>query len=135
MHEPIWMDSTDALILHDAELVAHGGSSGVRDLGLLESALARPRNLWAYLDPRPSLARLAAAYAFGVSANHPFVDGNKRVALVVSFTFLDVNGLEVCASQEDAYLAIMSLAAGEMAEEELVEWFERNTSPRATGEG
>lgn len=135
MDEPIWMDSTDALILHDAELVAHGGSSGIRDLGLLESALARPRNLWAYLDPRPNLAPLAAAYAFGVSANHPFVDGNKRVALVVSFTFLDVNGLEMCASQEDAYFAIMSLATGEMTEDELAGWFERNTSPRAKGKG
>jgi death-on-curing protein len=130
MAEPVWIDSTDALIFHDAELVAHGGSNGIRDSGLLESALARPRNIWAYAEERPGLARLAAAYAFGISANHPFVDGNKRTALVVSFAFLDVNGLEVCASQEDAYLTILGLAAGDITEDELASWFERNTVPR-----
>jgi len=130
MDEPVWMDSMDATIMHEAELVAHGGSVGIRDSGLLESALARPRNLWAYAEERPSLARLAAAYAFGISANHPFVDGNKRTALVVSFAFLDVNGLEVCASQEDAYLTILGLAAGEIGAEELAAWFKRSTTPR-----
>ena len=99
---------------------------------MLESALARPRNIWAYAEQKPSLARLAAAYAFGISANHPFVDGNKRAALVVSFAFLDVNGLEVCAAQEDAYLTILGLAAGEVAEDALAAWFERNTAPVQT---
>ncbi len=132
MGEPVWIDTTDAMIMHDAQLVAHGGSSGIRDMGLLESALARPRNIWAYAEQKPSLARLAAAYAFGISANHPFVDGNKRAALVVSFAFLDVNGLEVCAAQEDAYLTILGLAVGEVAEDALAAWFERNTAPVQT---
>ena len=124
------MDATDAVLAHDRELAAHGGSEGIRDAGLLESALARPRNIWAYADSPPSLAVLGAAYAFGISSNHPFVDGNKRTALVVSFTFLDVNGQEVVASQEDAYLTILSLAAGEITEDQLAQWFQSNTAPR-----
>ena len=130
MQEPLWMDTADAVIAHDLELAAHGGSIGIRDQGLLESALARPTNIWAYAESAPSLPRLAAAYAFGISANHAFVDGNKRTALVVSFAFLDVNGLEVTASQEDAFLTILGLAAGEISEDQLATWFERNTSPR-----
>jgi len=78
----------------------------------------------------PSLAKLAAAYASGISSNHPFIDGNKRTALLVSFAFLDVNGLEVTASQEEAYLTILGLAAGEISEEQLSLWFERNTAKR-----
>jgi death-on-curing protein len=130
MKEPIWIDSTDAIIMHDRELAMHGGSAGIRDNGLLESALARPKNHWAYAESEPSLVILAAALAFGISSNHPFVDGNKRTALVASFTFLDVNGLEVTATQEGAYLTILGLAAGEVSEEELAAWFERNTQPR-----
>ncbi len=123
------MEAADAVIAHDLELAAHGGSVGVRDMGLLESALARPKNMLAYADSVPSLAALASAYAFGISSNHPFVDGNKRTALLVSFAFLDVNGLEVTASQEDAFLTILGLAAGEIPEKELAMWFERNTKP------
>lgn len=134
MPEPIWMNLEDAVIAHDRELALHGGGTGIRDMGMLESALAKPRNLWAYADSRPALERLAASYAFGISSNHPFVDGNKRTALVVSFAFLDVNGLEVTASQEDAYLTFLALAAGEVSEDELAAWFVRNTAPRASGE-
>ena len=130
MQEPIWMDPVDAVIAHDLELAAHGGSAGVRDAGLLESAMARPKNVWAYAESAPSLAVLAAAYASGISSNHPFIDGNKRTALLVSFAFLDVNGSEVNASQEDAFLTILGLAAGEVSEEQLGEWFERLTAPR-----
>jgi death-on-curing protein len=130
MQEPLWMEAADAVIAHDLELAAHGGSTGVRDAGLLESALARPQNILAYAESAPSLAALAAAYAFGISSNHPFVDGNKRTALLVSFAFLDVNGLEVTASQEDAFLTILGLAAGEISEDQLALWFERNTAPR-----
>jgi death-on-curing protein len=129
MEEPLWMDLKDAVVAHDLELAAHGGSAGVRDSGLLESALARPQNIWAYAESTPSLAKLGAANAFGISANHPFVDGNKRTALLVSFGFMDVNGREVTASQEDAYLTILSLAADEITEEQLAEWFERNIAP------
>jgi len=128
MVEPIWMELTDALIFHDMELAAHGGSSGIRDAGMLESALARPRNLWVDAETPPSLARLAASYAFGISSNHPFVDGNKRTAFVVSFSFLDTNEIAVTASQEDAYLTILALAAGEIGEEQLAGWFEANTA-------
>jgi len=124
------METADAVIAHDLELTAHGGSTGIRDQGLLESALARPKNIWAYAEATQSLPRLAAAYAFGISSNHPFVDGNKRTALVVSFAFLDVNGLEVTASQEDAFLTILGLAAGEISEDQLTAWFEPNTGPR-----
>jgi death-on-curing protein len=130
MEEPLWMELADAIIAHDLELTAHGGSAGIRDAGLLDSALTRPRNLWAYAESAPSLAVLAAAYAFGISSNHPFVDGNKRTALLVSFAFLDVNASEVIASQEDAFLIILGLAAGEITEEQLAQWFERNTAPR-----
>ena len=129
MTEPIWMEMVDAVIFHDMELAAHGGSTGIRDAGMLESALMRPRNLWAYAKTPPSLTRLAAAYAFGISSNHPFVDGNKRTALVVSFAFLDTNGIAVTASQEDAYTTILGLAACEVNEQQLAEWFDRNTAP------
>jgi death-on-curing protein len=130
MNEPLWMHLSDAIVAHDLELATHGGAAGVRDQGMLESALGRPRNIWVYAEMPPRLTRLAAAYAFGISSNHPFVDGNKRTALVVSFAFLDVNGLEVTASQEDAYLTILGLAAGEISEDQLTQWFERNTVPR-----
>jgi death-on-curing protein len=128
--EPLWMETIDAVVAHDLELTAHGGSAGIRDAGLLESALARPKNIWAYADSPPSLPALGAAYAYGISSNHPFVDGNKRTALLVSFTFLDVNGLEVIASQEDAFLTIFGLAASEITEEQLAHWSKHNTAPR-----
>ena len=90
--------------------------------------MARPRNIWAYTESALSLSTLASAYAFGISANHPFLDGNKRTALVVSFAFLDVNGLEVTASQEEAYLTILGLAAGEITEAQLAVWFAEHTA-------
>lgn len=108
----------------------HGGPEGVRDLGLLESALARPKNLFAYSEEDLSIARFAASYARGIVANHPFVDGNKRTAFTVSLTFLKLNGLEVTATREDRVLTFWALAAGEISEEQLALWFERNTSPR-----
>jgi death-on-curing protein len=128
--EPIWMDLLDAVVMHDMELAAHGGSEGMRDRGMLESALGRPRNQWLYAEGPISMTQLAAAYAFGISSNHPFVDGNKRTALVVSFAFLEVNGISVIAKQEDAYNTILALAAGELSEEQLALWFENNTQSR-----
>ncbi len=130
MEQPLWMVAVDAVIAHDLSIAAHGGSMGVRDTGLLESALARAKNIWAYAESAPSLPVLAAAYAFGISQNHPFIDGNKRTALLVSFAFLDANGLEVTASQEDAYLTILGLAAGEITEAELALWFAEHTAAR-----
>jgi death-on-curing protein len=116
--------------MQEEALAAHGGLEGVRDLGLLESALARPKNLSHYSDQTPSLARLAAAYAKGIVANHPFVDGNKRTAFTVSVTFLKLNGLQLTAPKEDRVLTFWGLAAGEISEEQLARWFEANTALR-----
>jgi death on curing protein len=114
--------------MHEESLALHGGPEGVRDLGLLESALARPKNLPAYSEQTPSLAQLAAAYAKGIVANHPFVDGNKRTAFIVSVTFLRLNGLQLTAAKEDRVLTFWGLAAGEITEAELALWFARHTA-------
>ena len=128
MKEPAWVGVLETVVLHDLQLVAFGGAAGVRDVGALQSALARPRNLWAYGKKKPSLERLATAYAFGIIKNHPFVDGNKRTALVVSFAFLEVNGVEMNASEEEAYRVFMDLASGRVSEEELGDWISENSS-------
>jgi len=130
MNEPIWIRQDSALTMHGESLKEHGGPEGVRDSGLLESALARPKNLFAYAEEPPSLARLAAAYAKGIVANHPFVDGNKRTAFLVSLTFLGRNGLRLTASKEDRILTFWKLADGSLSEEQLADWFERNTAAR-----
>jgi len=127
MKEPLWIGVLETLVLLDLQLVAFGGAAGVRDFGALESVLARPRNLLAYGKKKPSLARLAAAYAFGIIKNHPFIDGNKRTALVVAFSFLEVNGIEINASEEDAYRVFMDLASGRVSEEELGGWISDNS--------
>lgn len=128
MKQPIWVGILEALVLHDLQLVTFGGRAGIRDLDLLESALARPRNRLAYGKKKSSLARLAAAYAFGIIKNHPFVDGNKRTALVIAFAFLEVNGVEMNASEEDAYRVFMDVANGCCSEEELADWIRANSS-------
>jgi death-on-curing protein len=110
-----------ALAAHAEQLAEHGGGEGVRDAGLLESAMARPRNLADYGDP--DAAALAAAYAFGIARNHPFVDGNKRTAAVVSETFLVLNGHALEASDAELVVAMLALAAGELSEDELADWF------------
>lgn len=119
--EPVWLDATDAIAIHDRQLAEHGGGSGVRDMGLLESALARPLNRGTYGDDDP--AALAAAYAFGVARNHPFVDGNKRTAWVLARLFLALNGHELRFVAEDAITTMLALAAGEIAEEAMADWF------------
>lgn len=130
MKEPIWIREIEALELHGQQIRLFGGSLGVRDRGLLASALARPLNLFAYAERPLTLADLAAAYAFGISSNHPFFDGNKRTAMHVSFVFVEFNGLLVTASQEEAYSAFLNLAAGEMDEGVLAYWFAEHTSVR-----
>lgn len=130
MKEPTWIRQDVVLAMHEEVLLLHGGPEGVRDLGLLESALAKPRNLFVYSEVSPSLQRLAAAYAKGIVANHPFVDGNKRAGFTVSLTFLRLNGLAVTASKEDRVITFWSLAGGSLSEDELAAWFERNTAPR-----
>lgn len=124
-----WITKAQLLTMHDEQLAEHGGAQGLRDEGLLESALARPKNLLAYADSRPSLHQLAAAYMSGIARNHPFVDGNKRTAMLAGFVFLELNGWFVNATQEDAYLVTLDLAAGRLTEEELAQWFEQNTAP------
>ncbi len=117
----IWVTLAVAIAAHAEQLAEHGGGEGVRDIGLLESAMARPENLAQYGEP--DLAELAAAYAFGIARNHPFVDGNKRTAAVVSETFLVLNGGSLLASDAELVVAFLALAAGELSEEELTDWF------------
>lgn len=120
MSEWLWVDLSVALAAHGEQLAEHGGGEGLRDAALLESALARPRNLVAYGDP--DAAELAAAYAFGIARNHPFVDGNKRMALVVCETFLALNGYRLDASDAELVVLFLALAAGEVGEDELADW-------------
>ena len=115
MKEPVWIDERDALVLHDRLLALHGGSTGVRDEGLLKSALARPRQHFAYADS-PDLIDLATAYTAGIVRNHPFIDGNKRTGFVVGILFLEVNDCRFTASEEDAAQAVLGLAAGSLDE-------------------
>jgi death-on-curing protein len=130
--EPVWIRADVVLAIHRRQLAEHGGQEGIRDPALLDSALARPRNLLAYAQPSPDLAALAAAYAFGLTRNHPFVDGNKRTALVVARTFLRLNGSDLKATQQEKYATFMRLAEGELLEEDLAAWFRthsRQASP------
>ena len=129
MAEPIWVDLEVVLAIHDEQLAEHGGQTGVRDRGLLESALARPRNQFSYGES--SLARLAASYAFGVSCNHPLLDGNKRTSLVVAELFLDLNGVELTASDAECVTTFLRLAAGALTEEELADWITVHLAPIA----
>ena len=127
-HDWRWIDKEIVLAIHGAQIIEHGGDSGLRDAGLLESALARAKNAAAYGDPSPY--ELAALYAASVCKNHPFVDGNKRVSLVLLGVFLDSNGYELTASEVDAYVAIMMLASGEIYESELATWIEVRSKPQ-----
>jgi death on curing protein len=119
-----WVSSDVVRMIHEQQIVHFGGGSGLRDEGLLLSALARPENLAVYGEP--DVAALAAAYAFGIARNHPFVDGNKRTALVTAAVFLIENGYELVASEADAVLTALALAAGELTEVALAEWIRGN---------
>ena len=123
MEEPIWIDKPEVLVAHSRQLAEYGGSDGIRDETLLDSALAKPRNVFACADDAVTLPRLAASYAFGIVRNHAFVDGNKRTALVVSEGFLRVNGWKVVVSAEEKYLTFIRLASGSLSEKEMAAWF------------
>jgi death-on-curing protein len=123
-----WVDERVALAIHDEQLAEHGGAAGLRDLGLLQSALARPRHLAA--NARPDAADLAAAHAFGLVRNHAFIDGNKRTALVVSELFLDLNGYEVTADDAACVAAMLALAEGVISEREHAAWLRRHLRRR-----
>src|SRR5204862_2628270 len=113
-------------LLHGETLKEHGGDDGLRDAELLESALDRPKNLFAY-EEIDDLFRLAAAYAFGIAKNYPFIDGNKRVAFTAAGTFLRINGLRLKADKAEAVLVVFDLAAGNLSEPQFAEWLRRNT--------
>jgi death-on-curing protein len=129
MDEPVWVLDEVVPAVHGRQLAEHGGSAGVRDEGLLASAMARPKQLFAYGGDEVTLPRLAAAYAYGIARNHPFVDGNKRTAFVVSLLFLRLNGLTIEASQEEKYETFMALAAGTLDESALAAWLGRHAAP------
>jgi death on curing protein len=116
----IWLDPNVIIAIHTEQLAEHGGGTGVRDAGLLDSALARPQNTAAYGDP--DVFELAAAYAFGIARNHPFVDGNKRTAYVAAELFLLLNGWELIATDADSVLTFLALAAGDLSEAALADW-------------
>lgn len=118
----VWLEKALILAVHNRQLAEHGGSAGVRDEGLLESALARPQQLHAYGDPAPDLADLAAALAHGLARKHPFVDGNKRTAHVAYRTFLALNGADVVATDEEKYVAMLALAEGRLTERAFAAW-------------
>ena len=125
MKEPIWLELTVVLAIHDEQLAEHGGQPGVRDYAALDSALSRPKYRFAYGSK--SLAELAASLAFGSSRNHPFIDGNKRTSLVVAELFLSLNGVEMSAIDADCVATFLALAAGELSETQLAVWLERHS--------
>ena len=128
MTEPQWLDTDIVLDIHAEQLAIFGGGDGMRDLGLLESALARPLNKFAYGET--DIAALAAAYAFGIARNHPFVDGNKRAAFGAMIVFLGLNGIDLDVPPEDATAIILEVAAGEIEEDGLARWL-RDNWPKA----
>jgi death on curing protein len=125
MAQIVWLLEETIIAIHQRQISEHGGSEGLRDEGLLGSALARPQNLLAYAQPRPDVAALAAAYAYGIARDHPFVDGNKRTALVAARTFLLLNGVNLEASQDAKYLTFVQLAQGTLTEEQLADWIRK----------
>ncbi|MBA4092084.1 MAG: type II toxin-antitoxin system death-on-curing family toxin [Sphingobium sp.] len=128
--EPIWIEKAVALAIHDRQLAEHGGGAGVRDDGLLESALARPVNQWTY--GQGDLCHLAAAYAFGVVRNHPFVDGNKRTGWVLARLFLALNQVTLSFDPADATRTMLAFAAGDVNEQQLTDWFRQHLAPAAS---
>lgn len=128
MKEPQWISSDLALAIHERQLAEHGGQEGIRESHLLESALARPQQLFCYGNPAPDLCALAASYALGIAKNHPFLDGNKRTAFVVYRVFLKWNGVILTAPRMDRYDRMLALAAGELTEEEFAAWLREVTT-------
>ena len=124
MTEPVWLELSIVIDVHSEQLALFGGPEGVRDIAMLESALARPMNKFAYGET--DLAALAASYAFGIARNHPFVDGNKRAAFASIIVFLGLNGIDFDVPPAQATAMILSLAAGEVAEDGLTRWIRDN---------
>jgi death-on-curing family protein len=125
--EPIWLRKDVLLAVHERLLSEHGGSAGIRDEGLLESALGRPQNLFAY--EKPALFDLASAYAIGVIKNHPFVDGNKRTGFMAAYLFLGRNGYEFAAEESDVVVQTLAVAEGKVNEQKYAAWLRENSKP------
>jgi death-on-curing protein len=125
MKTPVWVLRDTVLLLHEQLLAEFGGLAGIRDEGMLDSALGKPENLFAY--GKPNLFDLAASYGFGLIKNHPFIDGNKRVAFVTAVIFLELNGYKFQASEADAAVRTLALAAGELTEFAYAEWLKANS--------
>ncbi len=129
----VWINQRLALAIHARQLAEHGGSTGVRDEALLDSALARPEQLFAYGDPPPDIAALCASLAYGLARNHPFVDGNKRTAHVCYRVFLALNDAELAASEEEKYVAMLRLAEGNLSETGFADWLREHLVLNAKG--
>jgi death on curing protein len=127
--EPPWLSATMIRAIHTSQVQEHGGSLGLRDPGLLESALDRPRNRF-YYESESDLASLAASYGFGLARNHPFVDGNKRVAFQAMYVFLGLNGFRIEAEEAEVVRLILALASDDLPESELAVWLRQHTAAR-----
>lgn len=130
----VWLEKDAVLNIHDRQVAEHGGSAGVRDEGLLESALARPQQLHAYGNPAPDLADLAAALAYGLARNHPFIDGNKRTAAVCCETFIELNEASLEAGDPELFPQYLALAEGKLSERDFAAWLRQRLRPAARGE-
>ncbi len=129
MTEPRWLTIATVLAIHADQIEAHGGTLGLRDRGLLESALDRPRNRFNY-EPDSDLSDLAASCGLGLAKNHPFIDGNKRVAFQATYVFLGLNGLRIVAEESDVVSLMLSVASGNTDEAEFAAWLRNNTVSR-----
>lgn len=129
MEEPRWVPEGVVHAIHSDQIKQHGGTHGIRDQGLLESALSRPQHRWGY-DQEADLADLAASYGFGLARNHPYFDGNKRVAFQVMYVFLGLNGYRIIARETEVVDTILNLASGSLSEDELAVWLRQHTQPR-----
>lgn len=127
----VWLDRAVIVAIHDMQLAEHGGAAGVRDAGLLDSALGKPRHLDDYGEPQPDAAALAASYGYGISRNRPFIDGNKRTGFVVAELFLGLNGMGLCADDASCVLTMLAVAAGDISEEAFAAWLREHSAPRA----
>jgi death-on-curing protein len=125
MKKPVWLDRDDALAIHELMLAQHGGLAGVRNEGLLESALSKPRNQSSYGSP--TVTKMAASYAAGIICNHPFLDGNKRTGFMLAATFMELNGLTLTASEESVVQQTLGLAAGKLKEADYAAWLKDNS--------
>lgn len=128
---PIWAMHEAVIAIHKRQIAEHGGGTGIRDIGLLESALAKPKNAFSYGDEQLSIPSLASAYAYGIAKNDPFVDGSKRTSLIISLLFLELNNWELLCDAENLYGTFMKLADGSLSAEELSAWFTKHSRKRA----